>query len=262
VTSRSIYRYLLRLHPARFRKQFEEQMQWIFDETVRSRGAVPLLFDAAVSLVRQWILRSRYWRHAKPTMAVDGTNALTEELHRNSQKLYRRAWWLNFLWMVWALIVLLMCPLPFFIKLQFAIVVTSAVSLLSGRKQHRVREWWPEYTSLFYYKNSREFYRTRIAAKRDSLRAWVGRSDGSGGAGGVLVAFSFLFALWIIRPIIRSYQGLPQAGLDWDHSRYFIYGLVALMFSWRFMRPLNERAAQAIQQEVDAMEDSSKPQSV
>ena len=49
---RSLYRSLLRLHPAGFRRQYSEEMLWIFDET---GGAVSLLADGFFSLVRQWL---------------------------------------------------------------------------------------------------------------------------------------------------------------------------------------------------------------
>jgi hypothetical protein len=49
---RSIYRTLLWLHPGGFRKQYAEEMLWIFDE---SGGAASLLADGFFSLVRQWI---------------------------------------------------------------------------------------------------------------------------------------------------------------------------------------------------------------
>lgn len=51
--SRFAYRLLLGLHPAWFQNEFGAEMLWIFDEEY-SRGAVPyLLFDGAISLLRQ-----------------------------------------------------------------------------------------------------------------------------------------------------------------------------------------------------------------
>jgi hypothetical protein len=49
---RSLYRSLLRLHPPGFRRQYGEEMLWIFDET---GGAVSLLADGFFSLFRQWL---------------------------------------------------------------------------------------------------------------------------------------------------------------------------------------------------------------
>ena len=56
-----MYRCLLRLHPAAFRRQFEEEMLWIFDVAADSCGVVSLSSDATVSVVRQWLLRSGLW---------------------------------------------------------------------------------------------------------------------------------------------------------------------------------------------------------
>ena len=58
---RRVYRCLLWLHPAQFRRQFEEEMLWIFDEAAGPWGAASLFSDAGVSLVRQWLLRSGLW---------------------------------------------------------------------------------------------------------------------------------------------------------------------------------------------------------
>ena len=58
---RLVYRCLLWLHPAAFRRQFAEEMLWIFDEAADSWGAVSLFSDATFSLARQWVLRSGLW---------------------------------------------------------------------------------------------------------------------------------------------------------------------------------------------------------
>ena len=55
---RGLYRCLIRLHPAAFRLQFQEEMSWIFDHAVGTWGAASLVADAITSLSRQWLLRS------------------------------------------------------------------------------------------------------------------------------------------------------------------------------------------------------------
>jgi hypothetical protein len=59
---RRFYRSLLWLHPASFEEQFGEEMLWIFDLRRASETGLALLFDAFVSLCRQWMLRSGVWK--------------------------------------------------------------------------------------------------------------------------------------------------------------------------------------------------------
>jgi hypothetical protein len=62
--SRHLYQVLLWLHPPAFRRQFAEEMLGILDEAVAVEGAAALLFDALLSLPRQWFLRSGLWKVA------------------------------------------------------------------------------------------------------------------------------------------------------------------------------------------------------
>jgi len=66
---RLFYRWLLRFHPARFRKRFAEEMLSIFDHIEGRAAAVELVADAFISLVRQWTMRSEYWEE-KATVSV------------------------------------------------------------------------------------------------------------------------------------------------------------------------------------------------
>lgn len=60
--NRTFYRWLILLHPPTFRLRFEAELLWIFDESSDASGAAPLLYDAAISLLRQWLLRSGMWK--------------------------------------------------------------------------------------------------------------------------------------------------------------------------------------------------------
>lgn len=62
--SRTLYRWLLWMHPGGFRRQYGEEMLWIFDEASVTQGAGVLLADAVASLARQWLLRSGSWKIA------------------------------------------------------------------------------------------------------------------------------------------------------------------------------------------------------
>jgi Ca2+-binding EF-hand superfamily protein len=55
---RAIYVLFLRLHPRRFRREFSEEMLWIFDQTRGTVEARSYLADVVRSLVIQWIFRS------------------------------------------------------------------------------------------------------------------------------------------------------------------------------------------------------------
>jgi hypothetical protein len=55
-----LYRWLVRLHPPAFRERYGPEMLCVYDEA--ECGERPrLLADGIVSLVRQWVVRSRYW---------------------------------------------------------------------------------------------------------------------------------------------------------------------------------------------------------
>lgn len=60
--TRTLYRCLVRLHPPAFRLRFEEELLWIFDESSNSLCGAPLVYDAVISLLRQWLLRSGMWK--------------------------------------------------------------------------------------------------------------------------------------------------------------------------------------------------------
>ena len=61
---RTLYRWLVWLHPPAFRRRFADEMLWIFDEAAKSERVSALFFDAVISLARQWLLRSGYWKVA------------------------------------------------------------------------------------------------------------------------------------------------------------------------------------------------------
>ena len=60
--TRTLYRWLICVHPPAFRLRFEQEFLWIFDESSAASGATALLYDAAISLLRQWLMRSGIWK--------------------------------------------------------------------------------------------------------------------------------------------------------------------------------------------------------
>src|SRR5713101_7167578 len=69
---RSLYRYVLRLHPPAFRKRFADEMLSIFDHTIGKLAGVRLLGDCLLSLARQWALRPEFWHDFFPTRRPAG----------------------------------------------------------------------------------------------------------------------------------------------------------------------------------------------
>jgi hypothetical protein len=59
---RALYRCLLWMHPASFRREFAGEMLWIFDESAQTGVVAPLFADGFVSVARQWLLRSGCWK--------------------------------------------------------------------------------------------------------------------------------------------------------------------------------------------------------
>jgi D-alanyl-D-alanine carboxypeptidase len=55
--ARGLYRCILCLHPPAFRREFGDEMLWIFDEEHAKCRHVRLIPDALASLGRQWVLR-------------------------------------------------------------------------------------------------------------------------------------------------------------------------------------------------------------
>ncbi|HYL37281.1 MAG TPA: hypothetical protein VEV17_15295 [Bryobacteraceae bacterium] len=62
--TRALYRCLVQMHPAAFRRQFAGEMLWIFEEASASQGMLALFLDGLLSLARQWLLRSGSWKIA------------------------------------------------------------------------------------------------------------------------------------------------------------------------------------------------------
>ncbi len=77
---RALYRLLLFLHPASFRRHFAAEMMWVFDEAVRDRQAAGFCTDVASSLLRQWVRQPMLWSIAGalivPVMAMFWMSAM------------------------------------------------------------------------------------------------------------------------------------------------------------------------------------------
>lgn len=69
---RSLYRWLVHLHPPAFRQRFAEEMLCTFEEAAQNQNVAGLLVDGFVSLTRQWLLRPNAWR--TPVIEVSGAS--------------------------------------------------------------------------------------------------------------------------------------------------------------------------------------------
>jgi CubicO group peptidase (beta-lactamase class C family) len=72
---RLAYRCVVRMHPHIFREQFGEEMMWIFEEATETHGALRLLGDGVLSLVRQWVLCPR----ASSVVVAEAASAALQE---------------------------------------------------------------------------------------------------------------------------------------------------------------------------------------
>ena len=68
MTMRSLYYFLLRLHPAEFHERFGGEMLCIYDEAASDLGWICLAADAVLSLGRQWLSRIQFWKWAVATL--------------------------------------------------------------------------------------------------------------------------------------------------------------------------------------------------
>jgi hypothetical protein len=79
---KTCYSFLLRLHPAPFRREYEKQMLAIFDEVAAGGNVFELFTDMAASLFRQWVLRPGFRRasYAEPVPPVPADAPLLSTL--------------------------------------------------------------------------------------------------------------------------------------------------------------------------------------
>jgi hypothetical protein len=247
MTIRSLYRRLLGLHPRRLRQRFEEEMLWIFDETRRERGGASLLADACVSLIRQWVMRPESWI-ADPHVPHQGTSPAAAmvrlaELRRRSQGLYTSIWRLNFVWLVGVLVVHIyvsakLDPSGYEIAGELVFGGLTCFALY-----HLCRKGWSGVSSMF-----RDPRRVQLVRQRDGLWYW------SGFIGPVLVAFMSVPLIFALLFRLFGVSRLGEASF-WVSVIGFV-GLSVFFFLW--LRSLGERAAHALQQEMEALDEFEK----
>ena len=136
--------------------------------------------------------------------------------------------------------------------------ISACVSYFRNRQGNRPPERVT--LSLGSWPAARTIYRKELEGKRDGLRTWNGgvtMKNVNLFGGGVLVLLIVLDIALLAKLYSRPYLDISRLRL-WESSA----GVIILTVYWLFMKRCNERAAQAIQQQIDAMDDSSDPQSV
>ena len=232
-----IYSFLVRMHPRPFRDQFGEQMLSIFDESRGHRGSFRLLMDAAMSLLRQWLLRPP----ARPVFA-GGVSSLNE-LHRESNRLQRKA---NLVTLAW---VLSMIPL----ELAVAGTVQPTTVTFSAQWAYGVM---PIAIFFFLYMkcsvsegpSTSILYRDReeqtaLVRKRDTLQTRLERM-------GLALILSLI--IWI-SPIIFFGLLLRSTHVfrNWGFVNSVVFAVQTLVFFAVVSRP-TRRALSALEQEIEA----------
>jgi len=60
--TRTVYEFILWIHPPAFRRRFSDEMLSVFDEGAAGNFAFGLLLDGLISLARQWLGRTDSWK--------------------------------------------------------------------------------------------------------------------------------------------------------------------------------------------------------
>jgi hypothetical protein len=209
----------------------------IFDESRGERGSFRLLVDAAMSLLRQWLLRPP----ARPIFA--GGMPSLNELHRVSNRLQRKA---NLVTVAWVLGII---PL----ELAVAGTVQPTTRTFSAQWAYGVM---PIAIFFFLYLkcsvsegsfasllNRGREERTALERKRDTLQSRLERM-------GLALIISLM--IWI-SPII--FFGLllrtTHVFRNWGFVNSVVFGVQTLVFFAVVSRP-TRRALSAIEQEIEA----------
>jgi hypothetical protein len=154
-----LYSFLVRRHPSQFRDRFGEEMLSIFDDSAADRKSARLLFDAGVSLFRQWFLRSPYRRSER------------------IQNMARRA---NFAW------TLSIIPVQIFVAAEVHPVTKTAnaalfymilpVCIFLSLYQFLNRNFWNEAGEFVSIGDLNQKAQRRLERNRDAFQIWAQRT--------------------------------------------------------------------------------------
>jgi hypothetical protein len=224
-----------------------------------------LLAFPMLVMVRTWYARIQHG----PTSITTGAAISLDQLRRRSEEEHRKAWHVNFAWLAAALLILVNLswnPFPSgqsfgggFIEFILVQSVIVGIFLKFGQYKQGNAGWKHrlESSSILVSRNA---YRVQLVGKRDGLRLWSGAGVPwvlSGPALFLLFVLAFPFFILLIAWVLG--QALP-AFANTGHLWLSLVALIALLLSWLYLRRVNERAARAIQKEIDALDTSEKKQ--
>jgi hypothetical protein len=217
-------------------------MMSIFDDSAAGRNGLRFLLDAVLSLLRQWLLRARYGaRRTRPAFAA---GLSPEQLHRESERLQKRAGRLNLAW------VLSVIPLQIFVAAQVNPVTQTVgaatlyallpvMILLSLHLRFNCLSDGGSLSSILSAGRSR---RIELERKRQKFMLWA-ESTGT-----ILIV---CLAIWAIPVLIGSLFTGVDALRSWAFVNSVVIGTHTLAF-FAILKRSNNRAVIALQREIDS----------
>jgi hypothetical protein len=235
--NRWLYSFLIERHPGPFRLQFGDEMLSIFDDS-RLRRRPLLVLDAALSLLRQWLLRSEQNRRGRAVLA----GGPSHEFHQLSERLQKRASRLNLAW------VLSVIPLQIFVATEVNPITRtlSAGLLYALLPVCTVLSFHPlinRYCSEGFVSisHSNRSTRTALENKRIRYELWAGYT------GTILVVCTLI---WTLPVVLGALVGGARVLHSWAFVNALVTGVEALVY-FAVLKRFNQRALAAVQQEIE-----------
>ena len=222
---RWLYTWLICLHPARFRERFGEQMTSVFDESLRQRGGIRLLADAAVSVLRQQLLRSD-----------------------SSERRQAVARGLNLIW------ILSVIPVEIFVASELHPTTTTGnasvlyallpVSMFLALYPLLNRGFSGEADGFTSISDPGQQRQTRLERRRDIFQAWA-ESTG--------IILLLILATWVVPVLIGLLFARALVARSWAIVYVIVIAIQTLTY-FALLKRMNEKAVIALQQEIEARE--------
>ena len=180
-----------------------------------------------------------------PAMRVAGPAFSLEELRRRSQQEHRKAWLLNFGWIAAALLLSMINDAGPLRRGDLVGVLVVILFLALPSKQGKVGK---EFRQLASSMIAHDPYRLSLIGKREGLRLWS-----FGVPAWLLIVIEFPFFILLLRLLFSEplREGLTKPA--WIALPAF----ASLLLGWLYLAKVNDRAAHAIQNEINALDASN-----